>query len=132
MAADRTDVDDETLDEIAAEGKMAAGIPPQTAKQANVVPAPPPQSPHLSGIGMSPADKLDILTVMSMPGAPCAAPVTTSARARTTPNRLRTFADMVSRIANFLSLRHKPLRSCDNSQKLEESQRFRRDRPVTE
>lgn len=68
---------------------------PQTAKQAIGRPSSPPLHPlHPPGIGMSLVDAADILTAMSDAWTPCAAPETTSVRARNRPRRRRTFCDI--------------------------------------
>jgi hypothetical protein len=83
-----------------ADGRIADMVLPQTAKQAIGRPSSPPLHPlHPPGIGMSLADAADILTAMSDAWTPCAAPETTSARARSKPTRRRNLCDIVSMIA---------------------------------
>jgi hypothetical protein len=78
-----------------APGRIADIVPPQTAKQAIGRPSSPPGHPlHPPGIGMSLVDAADILTAMSEAWTPCAAPETTSVRARSKPRRRRTLCDI--------------------------------------
>jgi hypothetical protein len=83
-----------------ADGRIADIVLPQTAKQAIGRPSSPPLHPlHPPGIGMSLVDAADILTAMSDAWTPCAAPETTSVRARSKPSNRRTLFDMSSSIA---------------------------------
>ncbi len=83
-----------------APGSMADIVLPQTAKQAIGKPSSPPVQPlHPPGIGMSLVDAADILTAMSEAWTPCAAPETTSVRARSRPRKRRTLFGIGSSIA---------------------------------
>lgn len=83
-----------------ADGRIADTVLPQTAKQAIGKPSSPPVQPlHPPGIGMSPVDAADILTAMSEAWTPCAAPETTSVRARNKPSNRRTLFDIGASIA---------------------------------
>lgn len=72
---------------------------PQTAKQAIGMPSSPLQPLHPPGIGISLVEVAAILTAMSEAWTPCAAPVTTNAKAKNRAYRRRTVCDMASRIA---------------------------------
>jgi hypothetical protein len=83
-----------------ADGRIADIVLPQIAKQAIGRPSSPPVQPlHPPGIGMSLVDAADILTAISEAWTPCAAPETTSVRARRRPRKRRIFCDINSMIA---------------------------------
>ena len=73
---------------------MADMVLPQTAKQAIGRPSSPLHPLHPPGIGMSLVDAADILTAMYDATALCAAPETTSVRARSRPRIGRTLFNM--------------------------------------
>jgi hypothetical protein len=83
-----------------ADGRIADTVLPQTAKQAIGMPSSSPLHPlHPPGIGMSLVDAADILTAMSEAWTLCAAPETTSVRARSRPRKRQTLFDISSSIA---------------------------------
>lgn len=87
----------------------------QTAKQAIGMPSSSLQPLHPPGIGISPVEfAADILTAMSDAWTPCAAPATTSAKARNKPRRRRTFSDMAFKIAIAPAQSHRFIRPCGN------------------
>lgn len=83
-----------------ADGRIADIVLPQIAKQAIGRPSSPPVQPlHPPGIGMSLVDAADILTAMSEAWTLCAAPETTSVKARSRPRQRRTLFGISSSIA---------------------------------